>query len=310
MIMKYIYGPVLSRRLGASLGIDLVPSKTCSYDCVYCQCGRTTNKTIQRKEYVPIARVIEEIKTFLPAYKGKLDYLTLSGAGEPTLNSGIGEVIRSLKKLSRIPVAVLTNSSLLWRADVRDELKQADLVMPSLDAATPMAFNFVNRPGALKIGEIINGLVEFRKQFTGKIWLEILLVQVYNDEIGNLKALKKAVKRICPDKIQLNTVTRPPAEDCAYPLDANRLRRLARFFGPRAEIIADREISVTQAGGQSNIPGRIIALLARRPCVMPEIGSSLGIDQAIVTQYIADLKDKKKIQYTIINSKMYYHLCR
>jgi wyosine [tRNA(Phe)-imidazoG37] synthetase (radical SAM superfamily) len=306
--MKYIYGPVPSRRLGASLGIDLVPSKTCSYDCIYCQCGHTTNKTLQRKEYVPITEVIKEIKEFLSSYKGKLDYLTLSGAGEPTLNSGLGEVIQYLKKLTNIPVAVLTNSSLLWRPDVREELMNADLVLPSLDAATPRAFLAVNHPKYIKIQTIINGLVEFRNCFKGKIWLEIFLVQVYNDEIGNLKALKKAIKQIRPDKIQLNTVTRPPSEDFACPIDANRMRRLVSFFGPKSEIIADRKIVISPESDEKNIQDRIIALLARRPCLMSEITGSLGMNESIVVKYISDLEDRRKIKYTTANNRIYYHL--
>jgi wyosine [tRNA(Phe)-imidazoG37] synthetase (radical SAM superfamily) len=306
--MKYIYGPVPSRRLGASLGIDLVPSKTCSYDCIYCQCGHTTNKTRQRKEYIPVARIINEVKIFLDSYKGKLDYLTLSGAGEPTLNSGLGEVIRFLKKTSNIPVAVLTNSSLIWRPDVREELMSADLVLPSLDAATPRAFLAVNRPKYIKIQTIIDGLVEFRNCFKGKIWLEILLVQVYNDEIGNLKALKKAVKPIRPDKIHLNTVTRPPSEDFAYPLDDVRMRRLAGFFGPKAEIIAERKVIASQSKDEKNIQDRVIALLARRPCLMPEITSSLGINKSILAKYISGLEARKAIKQTAVNNRIYYHL--
>jgi len=306
--MKYIYGPVPSRRLGVSLGIDLVPPKTCSYDCIYCQCGHTTNKTLQRKEYVPITEVIKEIKESLSSHKRKLDYLTLSGAGEPILNSGLGEIIQYLKKTSNIPVAVLTNSSLLWRPDVREELMNADLVLPSLDAATPRAFLAVNRPKYLKIQTIIDGIVKFRNCFKGKIWLEIFLVQVHNDEIGNLKALKKAIKQIRPDKIQLNTVTRPPSEDFACSLDDGRMRRLVSFFGPKAEIIADRKIVISRESDEKNIQNRIIALLARRPCLMSEIAGLFGMNESIMAKYISDLENRGKIKYTVTNNRIYYHL--
>lgn len=308
--MKYLYGPVPSRRLGASLGIDLVPHKTCSYNCIYCQCGQTTHKTLQRKEYVPIKQVIEEAKTFLAHYKGRLDYLTLSGAGEPTLNSGIGEVIRRLKQLSDKPVAVLTNSSLLWRPDVQSELMAADVIVPSLDAATPKAFLSVNRPKPIKLQAIINGLVEFRNCFKGKIWLEIFLVRLYNDDKEHLEALKKAIKLIRPDKIQLNTVTRPPSEDFAYPVLPEEMQKIAKFFGEGTEIIAEQEMEIPQESVDTDPKGRIWSLLARRPCRIPEIINSLGLDETKGAQYIADLENEKKIRYTVINKQIYYHLRR
>lgn len=306
--MKYLYGPVQSRRLGVSLGIDLVPFKTCPYNCIYCQCGQTTNKTLERKEYVPISEVIKEVKDFLSNYKGRLDYLTLSGAGEPTLNSGIGEVIRQLKQLGKYPVVVLTNSSLLWQEEVQAELMAADLVVPTLNAVLPEAYEAINRPALKDINQIIDGLVKFRGQFKGQLWLEIVLVRLYNDDQKNLDALKKVIARIKPDQVHLNTVTRPPAEDFAYPVPPEEMKRIADFLG--AEIVVGQALEASQEPGGGAPKTCIMSLLSRRPCTIPEIINSLGLDKSRAAQDITDLENEKKIKYTVINKEIYYHLRR
>lgn len=306
--MKYLYGPVQSRRLGMSLGIDLVPFKTCSHNCIYCQCGLTTNKTTQRDAYVRVNEVIHEVKDFLSTYKGKVDYLTLSGAGDPTLNSGLGEVIRQLKQMSKFPVAVLTNSSLLWQEEVQTELMAADLVVPTLNAVLPESYEAINRPVSKDINQIIDGLVKFRGQFKGKFWLEIVLVRLYNDDQPNLDALKKAIERIKPDQVHLNTVSRPPAEDFAYPVAPEEMKKVADFLG--AEIVVEQAMEVPQEPGGGDPKTCIMSLLSRRPCTIPEIINSLGLDEEQAAQDITDLENDKKIRYTVINSQIYYHLRR
>jgi len=202
MKAKYLFGPVPSRRLGSSLGIDPIPHKTCTYNCIYCQCGRTTNQTIKRKEYISSKEIIKEVKEFLTNNKVHLDYITFSGSGEPTLNSKIGVMIREIKKMTSIPIAVLTNSSLLSREDVKEDLLDADLIVPSLDAVVQQTFEFVNRPQkSLNIGEIVQGLIDFRKKYKGKIYLEILLCRGVNDNPPDLKQMKKTLNKIRPDKI-------------------------------------------------------------------------------------------------------------
>ena len=175
---NYIFGPVPSRRLGRSLGVDLVPFKTCTYDCIYCQLGRTTNKTIQRKEWVPLDDVVTELETKLSSQP---DYITLSGSGEPTLYSRTGELIDRIKAVTNVPVAVLTNGSLLWNQEVRARLMNADLVVPSLDAGDEAMFRAVNRPHEdISFERMLQGLIDFRHEFQGKYWLEVFLLAGHN----------------------------------------------------------------------------------------------------------------------------------
>ena len=208
---KYIFGPVPSRRLGRSLGVDLVPYKTCTFDCIYCDLGRTTRKTISRQSYVSPEEIQGELELYLSVLDKKPDFITLSGSGEPTLNTNIGEIIRRIKDITSIPVAILTNSSLLSLDEVRRDLSEADVVLPSLDAITPALFEYINRPHpSLRIEEIISGLIQFRKQYRGQIWLEILFCRGVNDGKEEIEKLKGVIERIQPDRVQLNTPVRPP----------------------------------------------------------------------------------------------------
>ncbi|HHQ44742.1 MAG TPA: radical SAM protein, partial [Candidatus Altiarchaeales archaeon] len=225
--MEHIYGPVPSRRLGFSLGVDLVPHKICSFDCVYCQLGKTTEKTIVRREYVPAGDVVADVKEFLERGK-RCDYITLSGSGEPTLNSKTGEIIEAVKSLTGIPVAVLTNGSTMTDSDVRRELSLADVVIPSLDAAVQSLFEKVNRPcRGMRVEDIIAGISEFKKSFSGKVWLEVMLVDGVNDSEEAFRELSRAIGKIKPDKVHLNTVVRPPCERWAKPLSTERLEEIA-----------------------------------------------------------------------------------
>src|SRR4030042_6378335 len=192
--LKYIFGPVPSRRLGRSLGVDLVPYKTCSFDCIYCDLGRTTHKTTFRESYVKPEEIRREVELALPTLSKKPDYITLSGSGEPTLNQNIGDIIHAIKDLTSIPLAVLTNGSLLSIEEIRKELIEADMVLPSLDAITDVTFQCLNRPSPLlKIEEIISGLIQFRKQYRGQIWLEILFCRGINDDRGEIEKLKGVI---------------------------------------------------------------------------------------------------------------------
>jgi wyosine [tRNA(Phe)-imidazoG37] synthetase (radical SAM superfamily) len=179
---RNLYGPVPSRRLGRSLGIDLVPSKICTYDCVYCQIGRATVKTLLRKEHIPKEDVLDEVKAFLLEKDSSFDHFSLSGSGEPTLHSEIRFIIEGIKALSSVPVAVITNGSLLYDEKVREDLLQADIVLPSLDAVSYEVFMKINRPHpAISAEKVIEGMVAFRKTYKGKIWLEILFCKGVND---------------------------------------------------------------------------------------------------------------------------------
>jgi len=271
---NYIFGPVPSRRLGRSLGIDLVPFKTCTYDCIYCQLGRTTCKTLERKEWVPLDLVVNELEKRLDSQP---DYITLSGSGEPTLFSRIDELVDRIKQITTIPVAVLTNGSLLGSKDLQRQLSKVDLVIPSLDAGDDALFRLVNRPHeSLTFEQVLAGLVSFRRRFAGQYWLEVFMVAAYTTFGAELAALHRCVDLIKPDRVQLNTVTRPPAESYAIPIARERLEKIAAEFSPPAETIADFRGNPCSANSGADLE-HILALLRRRPCSLEDIASGLNI---------------------------------
>lgn len=301
----YIYGPVPSRRLGYSLGVDILPYKTCSLDCIYCQLGPTPKKTVERQNYFSVKDILSDIKQAVDMGH-RIDYITFSGSGEPTLNKTIGELIRKIKEFTDIPVAVLTNSTLLSKEEVRKALQAADLVVPSLDAATQEIFLQINRPHpSLKLNEILTGLIEFRKQFKGKIWLEILLVKGINDLHQHLMELKKAAEKIRPDKIHLNTVVRPPAEISAHPVCRSSLEKIQKFFGTKAEIVAEFR-GEDQMPYQEDISGRILDMVKRRPVTLDDIAASLGKHRNAILKELNVLLQNNKIKTVIYKKKRYY----
>jgi len=239
--MRYIYGPVQSRRLGLSLGVSLTPHKVCDFDCLYCQLGRTTKLSGARDEYVKIADILEELKSWFlnnPEEAKALSYVTLAGSGEPTLNLRIGELISEIKKLAPVKVAVITNASLLNDFSVRNALLAADLIVPSLDAVVPEVFLALNRPSPdIKLEDIIAGLIALRREYRGQIWLEVMLVKGVNDDIRYIKRLKEAVERINPDKIQLNSPVRSTSENDVLPVNKAKLGKIKELLGDKAEIV-------------------------------------------------------------------------
>ncbi len=277
---KYIFGPVPSRRLGRSLGVDLVPAKVCTFDCIYCQAGRTTNKTVERAEYVPTADVIAELSDWLPG-GAAADYITFSGNGEPTLHSGIGGIIAWLKTKSGIPIAVITNGSLLHLPDVREELAPADMVVPSLDTANPVTFRRFNKPDpSLDIATIIEGLVAFTQEFAGEVRLEHFIVPGINDTPAELKALAEADARIAPARVHLNTAVRPPAETTVRPMPYAELCAIAEKYFPGSEVIAayDRERAGRRGAAAPDPAVMAKSLMSRRPITAEDLAKTAGID--------------------------------
>jgi wyosine [tRNA(Phe)-imidazoG37] synthetase (radical SAM superfamily) len=304
----HLYGPVPSRRLGRSLGIDLVPHKICTYDCIYCQIGKTTEKTLARKEYVPVKEVMEEVKNFLEREVSSIDYLSLTGSGEPTLHSQIRSVIEEIKAIISIPVAVLTNGSLLYEEEVRQDLLRADIVLPSLDAVSPEVFMRINRPPpGFSIEKVIEGLVEFRKVYKGQIWLEILFCKGVNDRKKELLGMKKALDRIQPDFIHLNTVIRPPSEKWAVPLNQKEMEEIRAFFGEKAEIISefDRHAPVLS---ERNIQKEILRILKRRPLSLSDLSQGMGINRDELEAYLNPLIKGGKIQSRSFGGSIYYEI--
>jgi len=286
---RYVFGPVPSRRLGRSLGVDLVPLKTCTYDCVYCQLGHTTRKTLERKEYVPVKDVLSELHCSLSSGSSP-DYVTLSGSGEPTLHSGLEELIDGIKGLTRIPLAVLTNGSLLSDGGVRRGLERADVVLPSLDAGDDRLFRHVNRPHpGLSFSRVVEGLRSFRRDFSNRIWLEVFLLAGVTDTQAEAEKIAHLALEACPDRIQLNTVERPPAETIALPVPRSTLERLASLFEPRAEVIAEFDASPSTAASEVE-PGEILELVSRRPCTAEDVAEGLGMRLTEAVKWLAFLE--------------------
>ncbi len=305
---RHLYGPVPSRRLGRSLGIDLVPHKICTYNCIYCQIGKTTERTLTRKEYIPVREILEEVKRFLEEEASSVEHLSLSGSGEPTLHSKIESVIEGIKTITSIPVAVITNGSLLYEKEVRESLLQADIILPSLDAASAETFEKINRPhSGILIDKVIEGLVEFRRVYKGQIWLEILFCKGVNDSQNELFLLKKAIDRIQPDLIHLNTVVRPPFEKWVVPLDQKEMDEIRAFFGEKASIISEfgRHPPVFT---ERDIQEEILKIVERRPLSLADLSNGMGIPENEIEKVIQPLLSEGKIHARRFGGSIYYEI--
>ncbi len=307
---RHLYGPVPSRRLGRSLGIDLVPHKVCSYNCIYCQIGETTEKTLLRKEYIPTQEVLGELRAFLSKNGSSFDHISLSGSGEPTLHSKIRLVIEGIKEMTLIPVAVLTNGSLLYEEEVRKDLIGADIVLPSLDAVSSETFMRINRPyKGLSVEKVIEGMVEFRKVYKGQIWLEILFCKGVNDSQSELLQMKKTVDRIQPDLIHLNTVVRPPSEQWAIPLSLKEMEEIRAFFGERASIISEFDRHPL-AASERDRGEEILRILRRRPLSLTDLSKGMGIPQKELEGYIRPMVEEGKIKIRSFGNSIYYEISK
>lgn len=288
---KYVFGPVPSRRLGRSLGVDLVPFKVCPFDCTYCQLGHTTLKTIRRQAYVPTEDVLEEIRRRLQEVQ--VDCVTLAGSGEPTLHQDLGLIIQAIKALTAAPVVVITNGSLLWDPQVRRELLGADVVMPDLDAGDEETFQRINQPcGGLSFAQVVEGLRAFRLEYSGKIDLEVFLVSGVNDSQEQVRKIAELARELQPDSIDVNTVARPPADAAAMPVPPERLEELAKLLGPRARVIAPR----TAAAGKTQVsPQDILAMVGRHPCTLEDLSAGLGADPKQVSRLVMQLVEQGQL---------------
>jgi wyosine [tRNA(Phe)-imidazoG37] synthetase (radical SAM superfamily) len=300
---NHLFGPVPSRRLGISLGLDLVPMKTCTLNCIYCECGRTTHLTLNRREYVPFDEVKKELFHFL-SHNPRPDYITFSGSGEPTLNSTIGDVIHFIKTQTfNIPVAVLTNGTLLFQKKVRDDIKDATVVIPSLDAVTKKTFAKIVRPDPkLNIDAIISGLIQFRKEYSGQIWLEIFIVPGINDTKEELTAIKDAIEKIRPDAVQLNTLDRPGTVQNIRSATRKELKSILDFWQlDYAEIIAKPPERKELLSYRKDAESAILETIARRPCTLQDLTELLGLHAAEVNKYLDVLEADNKIK--VVNQK-------
>jgi len=268
---RHVFGPVPSRRLGFSLGVDPIPRKYCNFDCVYCQVGKTTCVEAERKCFFDreVLQHLQEANT--------VDVITFSGSGEPTLNKDLGWMLRELKKKTETPLAVITNGSLLLREDVRGDLLAADVVLPSLDAVSEETFRKINRPHpSISVDDVVEGLRTFRSAFKGKIWLEIMFVRGMNDAPEELEAFRSVLDSITVDKIQLNTITRPAPDQGATPLEASELARIGRILGPRCEVITGFD-KRSEALGIDDWVTRVLGILKRRALTIDDVATVTGV---------------------------------
>ena len=287
MKQRYLFGPVPSRRLGVSLGIDLVPLKTCSLNCVYCECGRTTNLTIARKEYVPVEDVLAELKHYLKD-KPELDFITFAGSGEPTLHKQIDRVIDYLKEyFPKYPLCLLTNGALFSSSHVRAQVRRADLIVPSLDAATEQVFRQINRPHpTLSCKDLISGLVNLRREYRGEIHLEIFIVPGLNDTLRELAALKSAIEEINPDRVLVGTLDRPGAETWVKEAAPEKLRKITAYLGRGAELIGELQPRSKAFRFDKDHRETILQTIWRRPCTALDLSRILGVHPAKVQKYL------------------------
>ena len=303
--MSHVFGPVPSRRLGFSLGVDLLKPKTCTMDCVYCELGRTTDKTVTRARFVDPEAVLIELEERLRTCP-RVDFITVSGSGEPTLSIDLGRIIEGIRRTSDAPVAVLTNGSLLGDPAVREELGGAAVVAPSLDAVSPEAFEAVNRPhSVLDPARIVDSLVELKRDFAGEVWLESLFVSGANDCPGEVGRIAAAVAAIGPDRVHVNTIARPPADSAVRPVEAARLAEISARLGPRAEIIAQsvRQPRLPVGGDLAEI---VVAMAERRPVTVRDVATATGKSMTDAAEFLSALADEGRLELVLHGETMYY----
>jgi len=306
-----LFGPVKSRRLGKSLGIEMVPKKVCTMNCIYCEVGKTTDLTLERKEYYPWD-LIEKSILQAKELKDTFDVLTFTGSGEPSLNIHFEKAIALAKKIIKKPVAVLTNATLLHISSVRKALAEVDIVLPSLDAGTPETFKKINKPlPQIEFKSVVENLKKLREEMKGEMWLEVLFVKRLNDSEEELKALKSVIDYIKPHKVQLNTVVRPPAFEKAQPVSFEKLEKIAEFLGEKAEIIVhkkkfDKATKTFKNLKKEKIKEKILNYIKRRPSTVEELSSALGIEKELIKSFLIELVSEGTVKEKIHEEKTFY----
>jgi wyosine [tRNA(Phe)-imidazoG37] synthetase (radical SAM superfamily) len=304
---KYLFGPVPSRRLGRSLGIDVTPFKTCSFDCLFCQCGATTESTTQRKEFVPFKEVCSELELWLEQ-DGQADVITFAGSGEPTLYSRLGDLIDFIQSKTDIPVIVLTNGTLLYREEVRAETAKADQVKISLSAWDEASFQKVNQPAdGLSFHLLCEGEHLFREQFTGPLSLEVFLMDGINSAPDEVQQIAEIAKTIRPDQVHLNTAVRPPADASVRAVPKEQLEQLCSLFTPPAEIIASfKETPEAEQKTREVHAEELCALIRRHPATAAQLASATGSRATAVEEILTPLVDSGELKTEMRNGETYY----
>ncbi len=305
---KYIFGPVPSRRLGVSLGVDLMVHKTCTLDCVYCECGKTTHLTLNKKQYVRVDEIKKELGRFL-ANGPKLDHITFSGSGEPTLHSQIGEIISFVKfGYPQYKIALLTNGTLLYQREVVESILDVDIAIVSLDAVSEKTFNKINRPHAeLAVARIVEGLISFRERFVNQYWIELFIVPGINDGGNEMKKIQKTLSLIKPDKVQLNTLDRPGTESWVEPAHSDMLAEAKKMLN-NTSIVKNLESVANTDGAESGYDHLIFSTLMRRPCTANDVSRILGACKEDVFRLLEDLVKKGRVEKKKMQRGIFYRI--
>ncbi|MFX0028667.1 MAG: radical SAM protein [Candidatus Hermodarchaeota archaeon] len=308
--MKFVYGPVPSRRLGRSIGIDPIPTKTCNYQCIYCQLGKTTNFTNIRKNFLPLNQIVAEMKDAIKQNEGRYDYITFVGSGEPTLYKDLKKLIIKAKEFSNKPVCVITNGSLMYDKQVRDALMLTDVVLPSLDAGDEKSFHKINRPHpSIRYNTVIQGLIEFNKIYTGKFLLEIMIVKGVNDSKLELLKIKEKIDLIIPNRIDINVPIRPPTEKWVKIPDKSTISILNEIFKEY------NNINFPEIGKfdyySSDFENELLSIIKRHPMRKRQIlesFSSKKLDKNQILERLKQLEQQKRIEKVIYLNKAYWRL--
>lgn len=306
--MKYVFGPIPSRRLGRSLGIDPIPLKTCNWNCVYCQLGRTSELTNERRDYFPPDEIIAEVKTALQSHDAEeIDWLTFAGSGEPTLHASLGRIIAELKEPTNVPIAVITNGSLLYLPEVRAALMPADAVLPTLDAGSERLYQRIDRPAReLTFARLMDGLIAFRKEFQGHFWLEVVLIQGLNDTAEALSDLADAVRRIAPDQVHINLPIRPPAVSSVEVPDDESVQRACDVLGRVAEVVCPTAVSI-QVAGHHDLGEAICEMVRRHPMSREDLcGSLCEVEPEVLDRLLQHLTASGQVRELVRHDKRFW----
>jgi len=301
---KYIFGPVPSRRLGRSLGVDLVPLKTCSFDCLFCQLGRTQSTTLQRREYVPANQVIQELEQWFES-GSETDFITLSGSGEPTLHSNFAQVLEFVKSRSSLPTALLTNGSLLFQPEVRKQAQEADLLKVSLSAWDQASLERINRPHPeILFSDLISGLRRLSAEYVGSLMIEVFLLQGINDDQESVARIAGYINDLDVDRVQINTIVRPPAEQGLKAVPGEKMQELSREFDLQVDVVTDYKADPEKRINSSI--NSVLDVLKRRPCTIEELTEVSGRSGSEVESSIRELLQRDQIRMFKQEGKEYY----